>query len=127
MVPHTIDGISVGGAAAPMNDQSMANKSPREGPMSTDVEEQQLQQHGGDNIIANNCQDVAVDNNIVADANNNTTSSEAADSAAINSATDDTIIKERPRPILPQSAAGPSNDATTDDNTNDIASVGAHH
>jgi len=116
-----------------MNDQSMANKSPREGPMqSADVEEQQLhQQHGGD-IIANNCQDVAVDNNTVADANNNTTSSEAADAAAqtssINSATDDTIIKERPRPILPQSAAvGSSNDATTDDNTNDIASVGAHH
>ena len=114
-----------------MNDHSMANKSPREGPMSTDVEEQQLKQHGGDNIIANNCQDVAVDNNIVADANNNTSSSEAADSAAqsssINSATDDTIIKERPRPILPQSAVGSSNDATTADNTNDIASVGAHH
>eukprot|EP00984_Skeletonema_dohrnii_P025809 scaffold14999_cov155-Skeletonema_dohrnii-CCMP3373.AAC.5 len=130
MVPHTIDGISVGGAA-PMNDQSMANKSPREGP-SAEVEEQQLhQQHGGD-IIANNCQDVAVDNNIVADANNNTSSEAAADAAAhsssMNSATDDTIIKERPRPILPQSAAvGSSNDATTANNTNDIASVGAHH
>lgn len=121
-----------------MNGLDTANNSPREGPTQSqstdDAEQQQLpQQHGSDNVTANNCHDVAVigdDGN--ASSQNNTTSLAAADAAAqtstINSATagGDTIVKERPRSTLPQSVDS-SNVTAVENTNNDVARVGAHH
>jgi hypothetical protein len=133
-----IEGTSEGGTA--MNGLDTANNnSPREGgptqsQSADDVEQQQLpQQHcNSDNIIANNCHDVAVIGDGSNGINQNSTTSLAAEDAAaqtstINSAAaGDTIVKERPRSTLPQSVDSSSN-AAGDNTNNNVARVGAHH